>query len=467
MQRSTLFTAAVCLALGSAAEATAQEAPALDGGMLAIRQGYLQTVGQDEVLNPAQTVQFSSDDEDDVSLFLSDEETRERLGNPLISQHATLAGHMNYRGLEVVGSLRSGTISNMSGLIPWAEAEVYVTEPSGVTFQDILDRDTPLSFDEEAADDDGYFETQAECHSFFFGMYVQPGGLFPGGGGPGPGSPGDPSEREIVHAAYLESLENGSLGVCLQQLAAANSAFDPVVGNPDSLQGAMLRSALELGGGENPFAEEPELLSFGFTRFDAGVFDGQRYDVRLQKAWPVFGGGTRLLLDLPVSLIDTGDDTAFSGHVGVGLEFPLIEGRWTLTPRTAFGIVSSDEVGGDGELWSASLASRYVVPNVGGGKLVIGNMVAHTATTETGLSGSNVNPDLANWVFRNGAAYQLPGGDWRVAYVFTNFTGDEVFLDEHHEVSVDYDGFERVRIGLKGTAGDDYEAVTLSAGLRF
>lgn len=461
-----LLLASACAALCFGSSALADHVPVDDepielpaGDIVAIKQGYFAVVGSNLV---TQYVVFSSSDSVGAANFLNDEFMASRLPTVPDLDGAFLAGQMNYRGMNIVGSLSSGADGPWGqGASPTTNLHIYVTDISGVTFNDVMGGHVPLGYDDAAADADGFYEASIGCGAFYWG-YKGEEVTFP--------TPMGPSRRAEVYERYMDSLENGPAGVCLQHVSAAHSAVDPVVGNPDSLQGLIVRTGLELGGGQDPFqmgvTDEPELLSAGATLFSALGSDGERFEARLQKAWPVLGQRARLLIDAPISVSDW-EETAVSGHVSAALDFPVVEGRWSVTPRVAFGITSSDELGGDGEMWSASLASRYLVPGVAGGRLVIGNMVAHTATTETGISGADVNPDLSNWAFRNGAAFELPGAAWRVGYVFTNYTGDDLFVDQHHEVAVDFLGLSAARVGLRGTVGDDYEAITLSAGLRF
>ena len=92
---------------------------------------------------------------------------------------------------------------------------------------------------------------------------------------------------------------------------------------------------------------------------------------------------------------------------------------------------------------------------------------------------------MSNVAIRNGIAYQLPVGQrifdrtgtLRTSYAYTFLEGDELFLDNYHEVNVSYGVgsaetttrhvIETFRLGAGATFGDDYTSWNFTAGFRF
>lgn len=134
---------------------------------------------------------------------------------------------------------------------------------------------------------------------------------------------------------------------------------------------------------------------------------------------------------------------------------------------------------------STTVASRFVVGNVGRGRIVIGNMVGYTQTLGTGFAGYNINPGLKNWAFRNGLAYDLPlkfrglgrNTSMRASYTFTNYAGDDLYFNKFHEfgLSLGLRGREEsarnardlIRLNLGLTKAKDYSSWSAGLGFRF
>ena len=242
---------------------------------------------------------------------------------------------------------------------------------------------------------------------------------------------------------------------CLSRARAQFSPVDPLVGNPFSLQGSMVRSALDLTEGDSLVEADPAaganssgdpwIIGATFAGGSAGRFDITRIDGRVAKGWRVFEGNrARLKLDLPFSFTRIKGATAYNGQLGLALEVP-IKSNWSLEPRVSYGLVYSGDQGSVGHIVQGSVASRYVIRGLGRGQLVIGNMVGYSSTLKT-PGDINLNPDIKNWVFRNGAAYELPlkmrvmdrATSVRASYTFTKFAGDELFNNNFHEGTISF-----------------------------
>lgn len=242
---------------------------------------------------------------------------------------------------------------------------------------------------------------------------------------------------------------------CLGTARARYSPVDPLVGNPYSLQGTMARSALDLTEGDSLVeidpasgansSGDPWIIGATFAGGSAGRFDITRIDARVAKGWRVFEGNrARLKLDLPFSFTRIKGATAYNGQIGLALEVP-VKPNWSLEPRVSYGLVYSGDQGSVGHIVQGSVASRYVIRGLGRGQLLIGNMVGYSSTLKT-PGDINLNPDVKNWVFRNGVAYELPlkmrvmdrATSMRASYTFTNFEGDKLFNNNFHEATISF-----------------------------
>ena len=267
--------------------------------------------------------------------------------------------------------------------------------------------------------------------------------------------------------------------------------LDPLAGNPGSLQGGLVRSALDLsdgdslveGGADNV---DPWMVGAAYTRSSGGRFDSDRFDARLQRSFRVLQGSrARLKLEAPVSYQEVNGARSFSASPTIAMEIPLQENRWSIEPRLGYGITASDELGSLGHMLAASVSSRYRIDGVGRGKLIIGNMVGYSTTLPTDFTGYDINPSVQNWVLRNGLAYEYPlkaqvlgrSASIRASYTFTAFTGDELYADTFHEATLSIGVRARetevrntqdlYRINISGVAANGYKSISAGLGFRF
>ncbi|WP_373491743.1 hypothetical protein [Parasphingorhabdus sp.] len=278
---------------------------------------------------------------------------------------------------------------------------------------------------------------------------------------------------------------------CLGRSFTRFSPIDPLAGNPNSLQASLARSALDLTSSDSLIEEgtntygDPWIIGAAATTGSAGRFDYQRVDARVQRGFRVFAGNRALLkFDLPVSYSNIKGAASYTAQVGLGVEVPLIDTKWSIEPRVSYGVVYSDNAGSVGHILQGSVVSRYVVQGLGRGRLVIGNMVAYSSTLAT-PGDYNLNPDIKNWVFRNGLAYELPlkggvGGrssSLRASYAHTLFAGDKLFNRSFHEATISFGlrGREEsvraardlIRFNLNTVQANGYQSYTAGIGFRF
>ena len=297
-----------------------------------------------------------------------------------------------------------------------------------------------------------------------------------------------------------------ALALALPGMSVA-APYLPTYGSPNSLQFTAGSLALDMDDiqpeGEERMMPAGDSDTIGVTGTYWGVTgqQGQRYDLRYQHARRIGEGSrARLVIDTPINILHSGPDkvigeksgsTALLGTVSVGVELP-VKSNWLITPRVSYGFASAPAFfGGNGEIITGSISSRYKLPQVGRGDLVIGNMVAYTKTIDLLLSKSFF-AKVDNFVFRNGLAYQLPlksrmfgrQASIRGSYVFTIATKDPLSYEQTHEVGLNVgvrtreaeqkNSFEQLRIGLLYTHSKnefvknfDYDALTLTLGYRF
>lgn len=244
------------------------------------------------------------------------------------------------------------------------------------------------------------------------------------------------------------------LARCLSRSTARFSAVDPLAGNPFSLMSNMARSALDLTDGDSLVEQDdrvnssgdPWIIGASYSGGSADRFNISRIDARIAKSWRIFEGNrARLKLDIPFNYTTVQGAAAYTGQLGVGLEFPLIERVWSVEPRVGYGVTFSEDQGSAGHILQATVTSRVAVNGVGRGRIIIGNMAGYATTLST-PGDTNLNPEFKKFVFRNGLAYDLPlkmrlanrGASIRGSYTLTNFSGERLYNNSFHEIAVSF-----------------------------
>jgi hypothetical protein len=302
-----------------------------------------------------------------------------------------------------------------------------------------------------------------------------------------------------------ENADRGKITAAYARYLAQNTPNNPLVGNPFSAQGQLTRGSLDLdspsealdetsgkeGGGRG---REPDtsgwMVGGRAGHLSAGGASAEFVDGVFERGFRFKEGSRmRLKVSVPVSYIDYGSDkggeggrTATLGLRGT-VEIPLIDGRWVVEPTaSAAAFYSSNEVS-SGALYLVGLSSRYKLAPVGRGHIIIGNAVTYSSSLHL-EAGDFETPKIQNTSLRNGIAYQVPvgrvlgrQGTLRASYTYTHVLGDDLFVDQYHEVSLSYGVGSReasvrqigetLRLGVNGAFGHDFTAVSLTAGYRF
>jgi hypothetical protein len=283
------------------------------------------------------------------------------------------------------------------------------------------------------------------------------------------------------------------LARCLSRSLARFSPVDPLAGNPFSLLGSMAKAALDLSeggslveqdGGANS-AGDPWIIGAAYSGGSADRFNLDRIDARVAKGWRVFEGNrARLKLDIPFSYTTVQGAAAYSGQIGLGLEMPLKDNVWSIEPRISYGIAFSGDQGTAGHIVQGTVTSRVAINGLGRGRFVIGNMIGYSTTLNT-PGDTNLNPEFNKFLFRNGLAYDLPlklrlgnrGTSVRGSYTFTNFTGERLFNNNFHEITLSFGLRGRedspkalrdvFRINFSTVQAKGFSAGTVGVGFKF
>jgi hypothetical protein len=277
------------------------------------------------------------------------------------------------------------------------------------------------------------------------------------------------------------------------QQAVATTPIDPMAGNPNSLMSQMGASdfGAALGGVGGSFGARPTAPRISaaarFGSYSAGGFDTNVYSLPLGYDFPL-GNGMEVILDAPLTLVDTSGAQSYSGTLGVGVRVPIRLPyewlNWSLTPIVRGGGLGSVDAGAVGGMWSASVTSVLDIRLDDVSSFTLGNMVSYLKTLPIDVAGLNVSYDLANTMFRNGIIYSRRVGEWRgrpihgsAFLIDTRFTGSALFVQSYQE----YGGYVSLgepvrrpgdppplRLGFTLMSGEGgYRGFSLNLGISF
>jgi hypothetical protein len=298
-----------------------------------------------------------------------------------------------------------------------------------------------------------------------------------------------------------ENVDRSKLVAAYARYLAAHDPSNPLVGNPYSAQGQLVRGVLDLDQPSQALGETKGRASRGRDVDPSGWMVGGRagylsgggaeaafVDAVAERGFRVREGSRmRFKVSLPVSYADYGSShgggRAATLGVRTSLEVPLLQDRWVVEPAASAAAFYSDGVISSGALYLVGVSSRFKLAHVGRGHIVIGNAVTYSSSLHI-EAGDFATPKIQNTAFRNGIAYQVPygrvlgrQGTVRASYSFTHLEGDDVLTPNYHEVSLSYGVAgreaavkqlgETLRLGVTGAFGHRFTAVSLNAGYRF
>ncbi|MEM9048500.1 MAG: hypothetical protein AAGC92_07240 [Pseudomonadota bacterium] len=305
----------------------------------------------------------------------------------------------------------------------------------------------------------------------------------------------DRSANEDALVDFLESNQDGVFTQVLQE-AVANTPSDPVAGTPSSLMSKMVEADFTMGTTIGPEPNQVASANEGYNRtrssfglnarfgsFTADDTEINVVDLPLNWSRPLDDPRYAVILDLPLTYVETEGTDSFSGSMGLGLRLPLYD-NWTLTPAIRGGVVGSLDLGAAAALGGVSLVSNYRF-SYEQFDFGIGNSVAYLQTFPLDIDGVEFDYDLQNVVLRNGISVSGPLGfkifgqnaTWEGSVVNTLFFGDELYAENVTDIAFSLgtvqslNGFtwDSFRIGVTYTfsADSDYEGFRLNFGYRF
>ncbi|WP_306606458.1 hypothetical protein [Azonexus sp.] len=186
----------------------------------------------------------------------------------------------------------------------------------------------------------------------------------------------------------------------------------------------------------------------------------------------------QLNISVPITLVQVGD--AKTAHAGLGVSYRLpMSDQWTLTPGVRYSVVASADRATVASVYSASLASTYVIP-LNSFDVTIGNMVGYYTTGKISAGDYSFNPDIKNIAVRNGVMLSQPVNIGRkltaeYSLIDTRYLGsDKPFLDNYQEIGITLgtnksamDARSFVRGGLTFMQGPKTSGVTANLGYWF
>lgn len=292
---------------------------------------------------------------------------------------------------------------------------------------------------------------------------------------------------ENAFIAYFKGNEN-HIGRDITRYAIAETAADPVAGNPGSLMSQMAGADYSVGtrgttGALPEISSDTTTIAFGarFGRYSIRDQDSNVYSLPLRTSI-AFGGGKALIVDLPLTLVEIENAYSYSGSLGLGVRLPITS-IWTLTPAVRAGVVGSSDLGALAYLYNGSLTSNlhFALP---GFELDIGNSAMLSQAGSAEVKGYEFEYDVSNVITRNGATVTRPlsrplfghAADLQLAAVNTQFFGDQLFIENYTDLAVSVGLSARpeqtlmnfLRVGLTYSFGDNgYQAGSINFGYQF
>lgn len=251
-------------------------------------------------------------------------------------------------------------------------------------------------------------------------------------------------ESQELLEDYIKNNRNNVLEK-MQRYLIENTPFDPIAGNPSSLESFLV---------ESDFLEGIE-TEIGLTQEDAGDIPQNSFDLGLRfgslqaqgkninsftlplKYTLTFREDPRkqIFFKLPITVSDTEGSSAYKVALGTGFRFPIND-KWSLTPAISYGILGSDDLAAKGQIASISMTSSYTFMPKENMAIKIGNMLGFYKTLP--IDGTDV--DIQNTVLKNGVLLstkrKIGARDFLIhAFITdTHFFGDDIFVQNYQEI---------------------------------
>jgi len=262
--------------------------------------------------------------------------------------------------------------------------------------------------------------------------------------------------------------DNGESAITrLMQELAAETATDPVAGNPTSLQSRMVAmdylygvnsdEAIEMnnsGMGDKGSINANMVSIFAkYSNYDLDGVSSSAYSLPLAYTVRFDGSKNSLSFRVPISYVDVDGSEAYNFGFGVGLTY-FVKDEWSLTPSIGYSAVGSIDLASVAQIVSGALTSSYNY-KLGKYTLTMGNMIGRYETIPFNYGDYSIDADIQNTVLRNGLNLNIPadklkeGTSFELFVTDTRYYGSELYVETFNEVGVSY-GFSKVKEKEKG-----------------
>lgn len=257
---------------------------------------------------------------------------------------------------------------------------------------------------------------------------------------------------------YITTVNNDDREILteINKAAVANTGFDPVAGNPNSLMATMVGTIHGLTNTSITGTNQQDIdnqWDLGIRYGSQTVAGNEITSIHLPLAYTFkldWFPGHRLQFRMPISHTEINSETNnYSLQLGFGWTIPLIDGLET-TPAIDYGIAGSGELMTAGILRALSLTTRFDFSLLGQ-NFTLTNSLAKIDSVrfeyededeDTGITDVYViDYDLSNKAMTNGVAWHvaLP---WKLAtQVYlrdTRFYGDTLYSEQNNELGVNF-----------------------------
>lgn len=257
----------------------------------------------------------------------------------------------------------------------------------------------------------------------------------------------DGGTRDASNDLYEDYMKrNGSK---IQKELIAVSPFDPVAGNPASLQSQMVLGDFNAGMNTSINAQYDALSPGGYfgvaPRFGSYTVNGLTQNIlTLPISYTyTFSNYDRLILRLPLNYMEVDGAASYQGNISLGYRKNILP-IWSVTPAVSYGLTGSSDQGAVGQILSASMTSDLLVYDNDRVRVSMGNMVGHYITLPIDAKGYKSDYDLENTIVRNGLLFSIPlqkrflNREFSVDFFITDtrFFGDELYSEYYQEIGV-------------------------------